>query len=90
MLGCLKKLQQEVCDIIKEIENAKEFPRNQTALCDYCVYKEQCPSFKHEVELEKIEDIKKFKQDEGVQLVDEFSEIKTKQTELKKAEEQWH
>jgi len=85
----LEKLQQEVCDIIKEIENAKEYPRNQTALCDYCVYKEQCPSFKHEVELEKIEDIKKFKQDEGVQLVDEFSEIKTKQTELKKVEEEF-
>ena len=85
----LEKLQQEVCDIIKEIENAKEFPRNQTALCDYCVYKEMCPSFKHEVELDKIEDIKKFKEDEGVKLVDEFSEIKTKQAELKKAEEEF-
>ena len=84
----LEKLQQEVCDIIKEIENAKEFPRNQTALCDYCVYKEMCPSFKHEVELEKIEDIKKFKEDEGVKLVDEFSEVKTQLSELKKKEEE--
>ena len=81
----LEKLQQEVCNKIKEIENAKEFPRKQSGLCNYCVYKEMCPSFKHEAELEKIEDVKKFKEDEGVQLVDEFSEIKTKLSELKKA-----
>ena len=74
----LKKLQNEVCEIIKEIENVNEFPRRQTALCDYCVYKEICPSFKHETELEKINDIKKFKENEGVKLVDEFSEIRTK------------
>ncbi len=85
----LQKLQEEVCEIIKEIENAKEFPRNQTALCDYCVYKEICPSFKHEAELEKIEDVEKFKEDEGVKLVDEFSEVKTKLSELKKAEDEF-
>jgi len=85
----LKKLQEDVCKIIKEIENAKEFPRNQTALCDYCVYKEMCPSFKHEAKLEKIEDVKKFKEDEGVKLVDEFSEIKTKLIELKKQDEEF-
>jgi putative RecB family exonuclease len=85
----LEKLQNEVCEIIKEIESATEFPRNQTALCDYCVYKEMCPSFKHEAELGKIEDVEKFKENEGVQLVDEYSEIKTKQAELKKAEEEF-
>ena len=82
----LEKLQQEVCDKIKEIESATEFPRNQTGLCNYCVYKEMCPSFKHEIELEK-KDVKKFKEDEGLQLVDEYSEIKTKLTELKEKEE---
>lgn len=83
----LEKLQNDICEIIKEIENADEFPRRQTALCDYCVYKEMCPSFKHEIELEKIEDIKKFKENEGVKLVDEFSEIKTKRLELEKQED---
>lgn len=85
----LKKIQEEVCERIKEIESATEFPRNQTALCDYCVYKEMCPSFKHEAELNKIEDVEKFKEDEGVKLVDEFSEIKTKLSELKKAEDEF-
>jgi len=83
----LQKLQQEIVDKIKEIEFATEFPRKQTALCNYCGFKSECPSFKHEAELEKIEDVKKFKEDEGVKLVDEFSEIKTKLFEYKKAEE---
>jgi len=85
----LGKLQNEICEKIKEIENAKEFPRNQTALCDYCVYKEQCPSFKHEAELDKLETIEEFKKDEGVKLVDEFSEIKTKLAELKEKEDEF-
>jgi len=84
----LEKLQQEVIEKIKEIESATEFPRNQTALCDYCVYKEMCPSFKHEAELEKIETIKEFKKDDGVKLVDEFSEVSMQLSELKKKSEE--
>ena len=83
----LEKLQHEICNKIKEIESATEFPRNQTALCDYCVYKEQCPSFSHETELDKKQTIKEFKDDEGVKLVDEFSEIKKLLYDLRKREE---
>jgi len=83
----LEKLQQDVMDKIKEIESATEFPRNVTALCNYCGFKSECPSFKHEVELEK-KDVKKFKEDEGVVLVDEFSEVKTELGELKKKQEE--
>lgn len=88
----LEKLQEDVVNVIKEIEKATKennFPRNETALCNYCVYKKQCPSFKHEVELEKIETIEEFKENEGVKLVDEFSEIKTKLLEFKEKEEEF-
>lgn len=88
----LEKLQDEIIERIKEIEKAKKednFPRSHTALCDYCLYKEQCPSFKHEAELDKLETIEEFKEDEGVKLVDEFSEIKTKLSELKKSEDEF-
>jgi len=85
----LKKLQEDVCAKIKEMENATNFPRRVTALCNYCGFKSECPSFKHEAELEKIEEVKKFKEDEGVKLVDEFSEVKTKLSELKKADEEF-
>ncbi len=84
----LRKLQEEVMILISEIENAKDFPRKQSGLCNYCVYKEMCPSFKHEVELEQ-KTIKEFKADEGVELVDEFSEIKTKLAELKEQQEEF-
>jgi putative RecB family exonuclease len=80
----LKKLQEEVVNIIKEIENAKDFPTNVTALCEYCGFRSKCPSFKHKIELEvKAEESKKrFKDDDGLKLVDEFSEIKNKLKEF--------
>jgi putative RecB family exonuclease len=69
----LEKLQQEVVELIKEIENAKEFPTNVTALCNYCGFRSICPSFKHKVELEIKEEVKQFKDDEGVKMVDKFA-----------------
>jgi putative RecB family exonuclease len=87
----LKELQEDIMKVIKEIEKATKednFPRHQTALCDYCVYKEQCPSFKHQVELEE-KSIKEFKEDEGVKLVDEFSQIKKSLSELKNKEDEF-
>lgn len=83
----LEKLQQDVCDKIKEIESATEFPRKQTGLCNYCVYKSICPSFKHELEL-KEKTVEEFKKDDGVILVDEYSEVKTKLHKLKDREDE--
>jgi len=84
----LEKLQNEIVDKIKEIENAKEFPTKITALCNYCGFKSECPSFKHQAELEKKETIEEFKEDEGVKLVDEFSEVKKNLSELNKKEDE--
>jgi len=78
----LEKLQQDVCDKIKEIESATEFPRKQTGLCNYCIYKSICPSFKHELKLEE-KSVEEFKKDDGVKLVDEYSEVKMQLGELK-------
>jgi putative RecB family exonuclease len=85
----LKKLQDEVVSIIKKIESAKEFPTKVTALCDYCGFKGKCPSFKHQAELEakQEESNKKFKDDAGLKIVDEFSEIKNKLKELEDKQE---
>ncbi len=83
----LKKLQDEIVERIKEIENAREIPTNVTGLCSYCGFKSECPSFKHQAELELIEDVKEFKEDDGVKLVDEFSEIKLKKKELEDRED---
>ena len=84
-----KKLQEEVMEIIREIEKATEednFPTNVTGLCSYCGFKSQCPSFKHQVELEE-KTIEEFKKDAGVKIVDEFAEVKKIEKELGEKEE---
>ena len=75
---------QSIISFTNEIENAKEFPTHVTALCNYCGFKSQCPSFKHQIELDKKaeESVEKFKQDDGLKIVDEFSELKVKLKEL--------
>jgi putative RecB family exonuclease len=86
----LKKLEDETINLIKKIERAekeKDFPTHITALCNYCGFKSQCPSFKHQIEIEAKEDIKEFKEDDGVKLVDEFSEVKLKKKEIEEKEE---
>ena len=86
----LKALQQEIVEIIGEIEEAakeKDFPTNPTKLCDYCGYKSKCPSFKHQIEIEAIQEVKKFKENDGVKLVDEFAETKSKKKEIEEKEE---
>src|SRR3989338_364458 len=86
----LKELQEEIVEIIKEIEEAtkeKDFPTNPTKLCDYCLYKSECPRFRHLAEIEE-KPIKEFKEDEGVRFVDEFAEIKAKLSELEEKKEE--
>lgn len=83
----LEKLQQEVVEKIKEIENAKEFSRNVNLLCDYCGFKGICPSFKHKIELETKKNVREFKDDDGIRIINELAEIKPKKKELEEKEE---
>ena len=70
----LEKLKQETEELIKEIEACGEFPTNISTLCDYCQYKQMCPAWKHEVELEQKSE-EEFKEDDGLKLVDEYSKL---------------
>lgn len=70
----LENLKKEVLKIISEIESCKEFPTTVTKLCDYCVFKSICPSFKHAAELE-VKTPKLFKEDDGVKLVDQYANL---------------
>ena len=86
----LKALQQEVMEVIQEIEEAtkeNDFPTNTTKLCDYCLYKSECPSFRHLAEIEE-KPIEEFKEDQGVRFVDEFAEIKAKLSELQEKQDE--
>jgi len=79
----LGRLQEETMDLIRGIESCSDFPTNVTALCSYCVYQEICPSFKHQVEL-KEKPVTEFKDDDGVKLVDEYANLKSRQKEIEK------
>ena len=83
----LQKLKVDTESLIKEIESCTDFPTNVTALCDWCVFKPMCPAWKHEFEInEKTPET--MKEDDGVKLVDELSEIDVKEKELKKRKEE--
>jgi putative RecB family exonuclease len=84
----LDKLHGDIVNLIKEIESTTEFPTQVSGLCDYCGFKSICPSFKHQEELDKVESVEEFKKDEGVQLVDEFADVKKDLAELKEKEEE--
>jgi len=88
----LKKLEEETIELINKIELAEKndnFPTKVTALCSYCGYKSQCPSFKHQIELEEKAEksVQEFKEDDGVKFVDEFSEVRIRKKELEEQEE---
>ncbi|MFA5020400.1 MAG: PD-(D/E)XK nuclease family protein [Candidatus Pacearchaeota archaeon] len=86
----LEKLEQGTINTIKKIEEATKkdnFSTSVNALCSYCGFKSKCPSFKHQVELETKKEVKEFKEDDGVKLVDEFSEVKLKKKEIEEREE---
>jgi len=86
----LKKLQEDIMQLIKKIQKAKEknnFPTNVTGLCNYCLYKSLCPSFKHSDEIKNLTK-KEFKEEEGVRFVDRYSEIKNKLKELEEKQKE--
>jgi putative RecB family exonuclease len=79
----LEKLKIETEELIKDIETCNEFPTNISTLCDYCQYKQMCPAWKHEFELEQKSE-EEFKEDDGLKLVDEYSKLE----KLKKESEE--
>jgi len=77
----LESLQKEIMNLIKKIESTEEFPRKISGLCNYCVYKEICPSFKHELELEE-KTAKEFREDDGVKLVNIYAKLMSDKKEI--------
>ncbi|MFA6320025.1 MAG: PD-(D/E)XK nuclease family protein [archaeon] len=77
----LKDLEESVIKLIKEIESTKEFPTNPKKNCIFCEYKSMCPSFSHEAKLEQ-KTLKEYLKDDGLKLVNEFSELKKKKDEV--------
>jgi putative RecB family exonuclease len=79
----LEKLKSETIDVIKQIESTKEYPAVESALCDWCVFRQECPRFKHLFAVENKEP-EEFLADDGVKLVNEYAALKVQEDELQR------
>ena len=75
----LRELEDSVIKLIKEIESTRDFPTSPKKNCVYCEYKDLCPSFKHEAKLVQ-KTLKEYLKDDGLKLVNNFSELKEKKS----------
>jgi len=90
----LEELRQDILEEIKQIEAAQEFPPKVSEFCSWCLYRQICPEWKHQLELEEKKE-NEYLNDPGLKLVDEYvrlkDELKEHQREarekLKKIEE---
>lgn len=71
----LSKLAAETTVLIDEIEQAVDFPPNDSNLCGWCEYPDLCPMHKHEFAVESLPP-DKFQNETGVSLVNRFAELK--------------
>ncbi|HEQ98154.1 MAG TPA: PD-(D/E)XK nuclease family protein [candidate division Zixibacteria bacterium] len=86
----LEELKLKTIHLIQEIEDATEkddFTYIESALCDWCDYYHICPAKKH-VHLTEMMSPREFAEDEGVQMVNRYIEVKDALAELKAEKEQ--
>jgi putative RecB family exonuclease len=57
----LEKLKKETLELIKKIEETKEFPANKSKLCNWCEYKDMCPAWGNSPD--SLKDLQKPKED---------------------------
>ncbi|PIO01718.1 hypothetical protein COT58_03550 [Candidatus Micrarchaeota archaeon CG09_land_8_20_14_0_10_60_16] len=80
----LAALKKQTIDLIHDIERATEadrFPAKKSALCDWCEYKPMCPEWKHLVKVDAVP-VERYKNEDGVKLVNKFSELSAKKQEI--------
>lgn len=80
----LEKLKIETIHLIQKVEKAideDDFPYHESRLCDWCDYFDICPAKKHLAQVRKLPP-REFKEDEGVQLVDNYSKLLVEKSRL--------
>jgi phosphotransferase system IIB component len=73
-----KQRQEVLADtlkLIRKIEATKEFPAQESSLCDWCGYFEICPAKGHRIKTEKLPP-NKFLDEPGVKLVNRLTKLK--------------
>ncbi len=83
----LEKVKIDTIHVIQDVEKATEeddFPYHESALCDWCDFFEICPAKSHLYKVRQLPP-REFKEDEGVQLVDEYARLKRHEAETQQA-----
>ncbi len=70
----LEKLRSDTIELIKKVEEEKEFRPKKSALCEWCQFRPICPEWSHLYKIEKL-DKNKFSEDDGVKLVNEYADL---------------
>ncbi|MCJ7507982.1 MAG: PD-(D/E)XK nuclease family protein [candidate division Zixibacteria bacterium] len=81
----LENLKKETTELMDEIEQARienNFPARVSALCEWCEYRHICPEQKHLYLVESLP-INEYLKDDGVQLVNQYIQLKDQETSLK-------
>ena len=73
----LQRLRQETMELIKKIESDRDFSPKESPLCDWCDYQSLCPKRRHRIVAESLPP-NEYLQEEGVNLVNRFVELKEK------------
>ncbi|HOZ35697.1 MAG TPA: PD-(D/E)XK nuclease family protein [archaeon] len=80
----LEELEKEVVKAIQEIERKQitnDFPTKESALCDWCAFKEICPVKSHSFKLSKLP-VNEYLNDDGVKLVEEYLKLTKEKKEV--------
>ncbi|HXS99058.1 MAG TPA: PD-(D/E)XK nuclease family protein [Elusimicrobiota bacterium] len=77
-----ERLLADVAKTIAAIKHDHEFAPNETALCDWCEYRDLCPVFAHPLKVAALP-AEERKRDDGVKLVDALAEVEAKRRKVK-------
>ncbi len=70
----LDALRQDTRKLIHEIEQTKEFPPKQGAICPWCEFIDICPLMKHQQKVEALS-VNEYLNEPGVNLVNRYAEL---------------
>jgi len=73
----LESLKTRTVDLIRRIEETREFPPTESALCRWCDYLEICPLWKHRLKVAPLPE-NEYLKDTGVALVDRLADLESK------------
>ncbi len=80
----LDTLRQDTKKLIHEIEQTKEFPPKQGAICPWCEFIDICPLMKHQQKVEALS-VNEYLNEPGVNLVNRYAELSSQKNKVIKA-----